>query len=76
MTLRSLLEALSINANITITLIDENDTNIISFNAPGYAAVEDTLLDEYEVKRIKISSSSAVMIFIGQITNNSETTND
>ena len=76
MTLRSLLEALSINANITITLIDENDANIISFNAPGYAAVEDTLLDGYEVKRIKISSSSAVMIFIGQITNNSETTND
>ena len=72
MTLRKLLEVLSINTNVTITLIDENDTNVITFNAPGYNAVEGDLLDGSEVKRVKIVSSNVVMIFIGQPTNNNE----
>lgn len=63
MKLTDLLAALSSNANVNVTLIDGNDNPMITFNAAGYGAVENDL-GTRTVKRIKITSGTAVTISI------------
>lgn len=67
MKLIELLEALSGNTNLNISLLDSNGKNMITFGAPGYMAVESDL-GERVVNRIKVSSSSAISITIEDAT--------
>ena len=61
MTLAEILAALSSNTNVNITLTDDQDNQLITFNAAGFAAVESDL-GTRKVKRIKINSGTAVTI--------------
>ena len=61
MKLSDLLVTLSCNRNLYITLKDDNDNALITFNAEGYAAVESDLGDR-DVKRIKLTSPSTMDI--------------
>ena len=63
MTLSELLTALSSNTNVNITLMDDADNQLITFNAAGYGAVESDL-GTRKVKRIKISSGTSVVISV------------
>ena len=63
MTLQATLEALANNASVSITLVDDNDANLITFGAPGYASIEGDL-GSYIVKSIKIVSQKEVTIAI------------
>lgn len=61
MLLKDLLEALSSNANVNITLMESNDTALITFVASGYASIESDL-GERNVDTIKVNSSTALTI--------------
>lgn len=61
MKLSDLLVTLASNKNLYITLKDDNDNALITFNAEGYAAVEGDLGDR-DVKRIKLTSPSTMDI--------------
>ena len=74
MILIDLLAALSSNANVNITLMDDNDKVLITFVASGYEAVEDTL-GARVVKRIKITSGTAITISLEDVDTNSNDNN-
>lgn len=63
MILSDLLSALSSNSEVKVTLLDSSDNVLISFTAPGYAAIESDL-GKRTVKRIKINTAQAVTISI------------
>lgn len=57
MKLSDLLLALASNSNLTITLRDSSDKELITFKISGYESIDSELNDRI-VKRIKISSPS------------------
>ena len=61
MTLGALLAALSSNANVNITLMDSNDTALITFVASGYASIESDL-GSRTVSTVKVNSSTSMTI--------------
>ena len=61
MTLSELLIALSGNKDLFVSLLDDNDNPIITFDAAGYAAVENDLGTRV-VKRIKINGITKVSV--------------
>ena len=61
MTLGALLAALSSNANVNITLMDSNDTALITFVASGYASIESDL-GSRNVSTVKVNSSTSITI--------------
>ena len=61
MKMSDLLVTLSSNKNLYISLKDDNDNALITFNAEGYAAVEGDLGDRV-VKRIKLTSPTTMDI--------------
>ncbi len=63
MTLTEVMAALANNTNLTITLLDEEDVQVIAFNAAGYEAIESDLGSRV-VRRIKINSGTAISISI------------
>ena len=63
MILVDLLKALSGNTNVNVTLLDEDENTLITFNAAGYAAVESDL-GIRTVKRVKIATAQAVSVMI------------
>lgn len=63
MILSDLLVALSNNMDVNITLMDDSDNKLITFNASGYGAVESDLGNR-KVKRIKIEPALSVVIAI------------
>lgn len=63
MALSDLLVALANNTKLYITLADENNDVLITFNAPGYASVESDLGSRV-VKEISITSSNAVTVVL------------
>lgn len=66
MKLSDVLKALAGNANLTVTIIDADGNNLISFNAAGYESVESDL-QEHEVKKITISNMKEVTLVIGDV---------
>lgn len=65
MKLSDLLKALSYNTNVNVTLLDAEDVELITFNAVGYKAVESEL-GKKKVKKIKITSATAVTISLDE----------
>lgn len=63
MILSDLLAALSSNTGVSITLMDDNDNALITFNAAGYGAVESDL-GSRKIKRIKINTANSVTISV------------
>lgn len=64
MTLTQALTALADNTGVNITLVSVNGdvkTNLITFNAPGYASVESDLGSK-TVTKITVTSSKSVVI--------------
>lgn len=61
MLLKDLLAALSSNTNVNITLMDSNDTALITFVASGYASIESDLGDR-TVSTVKVNSSTSITI--------------
>lgn len=66
MKLSDVLKALAANNGMTISIVNADDENLISFNAAGYESVESDL-QEHEVKKIQITSAKEVKIIIGDI---------
>ena len=66
MKLSDVLKSLAGNANLTVTIIDADGNNLISFNASGYESVESDL-QEHEVKKIQITSAKEVTVIIGDV---------
>lgn len=66
MKLSDVLKALAGNANLTVTIIDGDGNNLISFNASGYESVESDL-QEHEAKKITITGTKEVAIVIGDV---------
>ena len=62
MKLLDVLKALSSN-NASITIIDQTETALITFNAAGYNSVESDL-GTRKVKRIKVDSDKAISVYI------------
>ena len=63
MILLDVLQAISGNKGVNITLIDNEGTVLITFNAAGYKAVEEDICNR-KVKRIKIESATDLTIYI------------
>ena len=63
MELKGLLKALKSKKTITINLFDEKGLLIISFNQPGYEALDDFLLDD-EVTEIEIVNLFCINVTI------------
>lgn len=63
MLLSNLLVALSCNRNLYITLTDEDENALITFNATGYGSVESDL-GERTVKKVKITSPNTATIVL------------
>ena len=63
MELKGLLKTLKSKKTITINLFDEKGLLIISFNQPGYEALDDFLLDD-EVTDIEIVNLFCVNVTI------------
>lgn len=61
MKLSDLLAALSGNKNLYISLLDDSDNPIITFDAAGYDAV-DSDFDERIVKRVKINTPTQITV--------------
>ena len=61
MTLSALLAALSSNTNVNITLMESNDTQLITFMAGGYASIESDL-GARTVDTIKVNTSTSITI--------------
>lgn len=61
MFLSEILAALANNTNVNITLMDDQDTQVVTFNAGGYGAIESDL-GSRTVKRIKINSGTSISI--------------
>ena len=63
MTLQATLRALHGNENLNVTITDSSDVEKITFNAPGYEAIESDY-NTREVLDIKVKSASSVTIKI------------
>lgn len=63
MTLNDLLVALANNTNLNISLLDDKDNTMITFNAAGYGSIESDLGARI-VSAIKVISSTAISISI------------
>ena len=66
MKLGELLEALGANGanpDVNVTIVDNNDVPLITYNAGGYGSIESDLSDK-KVKKIVINSYTAVTVFI------------
>ena len=66
MKLGELLEALGANGanpDVNVTIIDNNDNPLITYNAAGYGSIESDLSAK-KVKKIVINSMTAVTVFI------------
>ena len=63
MTLLQALTALANNTDVNITITDAENNKIITFNAAGYTAVDDTITGR-TVNAITIISAQAVTISI------------
>ena len=61
MTLQNLLPTLSKNSSLNITLVDSDDSNLITFNAAGYTSVESDLFDR-TVNRITVESNKSIIV--------------
>ena len=61
MELLELLEALSGNDRLYISLVESTGTQLITFNAPGYTSVESDL-GSRTVDKIKVESPNALTI--------------
>lgn len=66
MKLSDVLKALAGNASLTVTIVDSDGNNLISFNASGYESVESDL-QEHEAKKITITGMKDVTIVIGDV---------
>lgn len=66
MRLSDVLKALSSNTGMTVSIVNADGENLISFNASGYESVESDL-QEHEVKKINITSAKEVTVIIGDI---------
>lgn len=69
MTLIETLAALSNNTNVNITLVDDQDNQLITFNAVGYQSVESDL-GARVVKYIKVSSGTLLTIALKEANGN------
>lgn len=69
MTLIETLAALSNNTNVNITLVDDQDNALITFNAVGYQSVESDL-GARVVKYIKVSSGTLLTIALKEANGN------
>lgn len=65
MTLLELLALLATNTSLEITLVDSTGDTLITFNAPGYTAIESDL-GAYSVTAISVNSKTAIGITIAQ----------
>ena len=66
MKLGELLEALGANGanpDVNVTIIDNNDVKLITYNAAGYGSIESDLSAK-KVKKILINSMTAVTVYI------------
>jgi len=66
MKLGELLEALGANGanpDVNVTIIDNNDVPLITYNAAGYGSIESDLSAK-KVKKILINSMTAVTVYI------------
>ena len=63
MKLSDLLVALSGNKSLYVTLKDDDDKALITFNAEGYEGVESDI-SARNVKRIKLTSPSTMDIYL------------
>lgn len=68
MILSETLEALSNNTNVNITLTDNQDIQLITFNAAGYEVIESDL-GSRRVKSLKINSSTSVTVSLKEADN-------
>lgn len=83
MTLAQLLKALACNEKVSISIFNEDGKCLITFNAPGYEAIESDLAAR-TVKRVKVDTgiTGGVSITIedakesGTETGNEENTGD
>jgi len=69
MTLIETLAALSNNTNVNITLVDDQDNTLITFNAVCYQTVESDL-GARVVKYIKVSSGTLLTIALKEANGN------
>ena len=75
MKLIDLLTALgsdNINPKVNVTILNNDDTELITYNSGGYASVESDLGTK-KVKRIKVNSATLVTV---SIDNEDEQSND
>lgn len=63
MTLENLLTTLSKNDMLSITLVDNNEEKLITFNVGGYANVENDLFVKI-VNKITVESNKSIIIKI------------
>lgn len=75
MTLAETLAALSNNTNVNITLMDDQDNALITFNAVGYPSIESDLGTRV-VKAIKVASGTSVVISLKEANSTSDPTSD
>lgn len=61
MTLQNLLPTLSKNSSLNITLVDSDDSNLITFNAAGYTSVESDLFSR-TVNKITVESNKSIVV--------------
>lgn len=61
MNLQNLLPTLSKNAGLNITLVDSDDTNLITFNAEGYESIESDLFTR-TVSKITVDSNKSMKV--------------
>lgn len=66
MILIDLLAALSSNTNVNITLMDSNDTALITFGASGYGSIESDL-GSRTVDTIKVNGSTSLTISLASV---------
>lgn len=63
MTLGNLLPTLSKNTSLNITLLDDADNEMITFNAAGWQNIEEDLT-QYNVTKITVDSNKLIKVKI------------
>lgn len=63
MTLGNLLPTLSKNTSLNITLLDDSDNEMITFNAAGWQNIEEDLT-QYNVTKITVDSNKLIKVKI------------
>ena len=53
----------NVNPKVSVTVYDDNDVALITYNAGGYAYVESDISNK-KVKRVKITSAQLVDVYI------------